>query len=284
MSGKPLSKQAKFKDALILKAPYSSNPGVNGWCELAMTTTKTERKFWSWIDEWGTEITAIFPIDMDLSEIVESLIHNESLMASVSPSEIEVSNDSPPLGELLRLIWGDSEDNKIVASLLSHLSVQTLVNLCATKNGLLDHELHELLLEIHCLMDDEGLDLVDLPYGIDLKKPTPKSIYDRFRKLLFLRTVDIAKDVENSKTDVSPFLDSIGLIVDKWCSGKPTKIKYPGGGYFDNPSIRAVRNFLLAYVSEHGYLPEGKHTVTHKAPFGSQSIFSFVVDFDALTK
>lgn len=283
MITKPLSEQSKFKSSLTLVSEYSSNPGVNGLAEIAVYQGKQKVAIWSWVDEWGSECIASFSPKTSVREMISSLMHNDLMTASVYASDVTIINDIPPLGELLRLIWGDDEDNKKVAELLLHLSEKTLNTLCSKKDGLLSKSLHQALLEVSDLIDESNVSAEDLPYEIDIATPTPAAISKRFKASIQEAENALTEKHTNVSKSLAPFADSIEMIVRQWSADKKPS-RMPGGAQIPNPTIGVLRTFLNEYALSHDTLPVGIHTVSGitRVMSSSGSKVEFVVDFDKL--
>lgn len=285
MITKPLSAQTKFKSSLTLVSEYSSNPGVNGLAEIAIYRGKQKTVVWSWNDEWGSECIASFSPKATVHEIVSSLLNNELMTSSVYPNDVGILNDTPPLGELLRLIWCEDEDNKKVAALLLHFSESTLVALCAKKGGLINEQLHEALLRIDAALDESSIEVDDLPFELEIAKPTPAAISKKLKA-----TIQKAESVlENQRATVTkslaPYANAIEAIVQQWGSDKHP-VRIPGGGLIPHPTIPVLRAFLNDYALSHDSLPVGTHTVKGitKVINSSGTKVEFVVDFDSFKK
>lgn len=283
MSTKPLSAQNKFKTSLTLVSEYSSNPSVNGLAEIAVHQGKQKIGIWSWIDEWGAECIASFSSKISMREMVSSLLKNDLMTASVYASDVTIINDAPPLGELLRLIWGDDEDNKKVAELLLHLSESTLKTLCSKKDGLLNQQLHQALLEIIALLDESTVGADDLAYEMNVATPTPAAICKKFKASIQEAEDALTEKQTNSSKSLAPFADSIEIIIQQWSADKKPS-RMPGGAQMPNPTIGVLRTFLNEYAQSHGALPTGTHTVIGitRVMRSSGSKIEFIVDFDKL--
>lgn len=285
MSTKPLSAQTKFKSSITLVSEYSSNPGVNGFAEIAIYRGKQKTAVWSWVDEWGSECIASFSPKTTVHEIVSSLLNNELMTASVYPNDVGILNDAPPLGELLRLIWCEDEDNKKVAALLLHFSESTLAALCAKKGGLLNEQLHEALLEIDAALDESSIEVDDLPFELEIANPTPAAISKKLKASI--QEAESALENQNAAVtkSLAPYANAIEAIVQQWGADKQP-VRLPGGGQMPNPTVGVLRAFLSDYALSHDSLPVGTHTVKGitRVMNSSGTKIEFVVDFDKLKK
>lgn len=285
MAAKRLSERSRFKDALILSSDYFANPGVNGKVELGVLLLKSGIKVWAWTEEYA-ELILEFPAKTPWRQIVEHALNNELFMSAVFLDDIQILNDLPPFGRMLGFAITESDEDKACARLLLCLSDDDLLKLETFDGGLYNQDLLSFLTGLSLKIDEEGIDIVDIP-ALKLK---PNFNYEDLKSAFELAIgyahkaqEEIQKKIELKEAETAiklkPFEKQITLFVDAW-KAKHSISRYQGSSRTCYMGLVRAVEYLRGYILNNNKLPNGMHKIpAGKDCFGSTGD-EFKLNFD----
>jgi hypothetical protein len=286
LSAKRLSERSRFKDALILRSDYFANPGVNGEVQLGVLSLKSVIQVWAWAEEYA-ELISEFPAKTPWREIVEHALNNETFMSAVYLNDIQILNDLPPFGRMLGFAITENDEDKACARLLLCLSDDDLLKLETFDGGLYNQDLLSFLTGLSVKLDDEGIDIEDIP----TIKLNPNFNYDDLESAFELAIKSVLKaqkkfekqlelKVAETAVKLKPFDYKIKLFVDNW-TAKHSMSRYPGSSATCYMRLGRSMEYLRNYILTNNRLPNGKHTIpAGQDCFGSKGT-EFELDFDS---
>jgi hypothetical protein len=278
-----ISQKKRFGAALVVTAPYMSNPGINGSAELAIRNTSRNLQIWSWDDQNPAECVEKLPAWATWRDALRVIAHNEMLNAPIVFSEVTWRGSPIYQCQLFAAAWIDSYDLNSAALLLSKFDDSTLENL--SKHW--PNHLYAAV-EVANLLRDEEVEESDIPDDIHLDQTEITSMTAALQAEIG-RLVDerSAENLEFEELErvraaaLEPFKDAIDRMVTRWIKDHP----YIRGGGMSVPPVglRYLKKHIEAFVIDHHRLPRGIRQVRGGGPDGlGRMCGGFSVDFDAL--
>lgn len=277
-----LSERTDFKDALILAADYMSNPAMNGECELGVRWLDSGVEVWEWVDELGAEVVTTFPKESTTREIIGPLLNDDRYPAAVSLHGISMIGDRPPLGQLLSLLWADSEFHKKAIGLLLRLGDDDLVGLSMCDgDGLLNADLLQALQTVSEFLYENDVELDGLPDQIHLAELSPRGLTAAFTQAGVKVQQDADEALAEKQRALAPFQAEIRSICGAWESRVQQQRQASNQKYPPATSGRLTR-FLEEAVLRTKAMPTGVHVVPGGRGWMGRSEPAITVDIDEL--
>lgn len=283
---KKLSEKKQFSNSLILNWEYSSNPFMNGETELAVLFLKSKIQIWSWTEDYSESI-AEFPIKASWRDIVDYALNDETFVSSVSLGHIEFLNDIPPFGQMLGFAVTESDEDKSCARLLLKLSDDDLLRLEKCTGSLYDDSLLSFLTNLLVKLDDEGIDIDDIPTPMLKKNFNYEDLESAFQLSIesaIKAQEDIQKQIELEKAETAiklkPFDSQITLFVNSW-KAKHTMSRYPGTSSTCYMRLGRAMAYITNHIVQNNEFPSGKHLIpAGQDCFGTKGP-EYELDFEA---
>lgn len=266
----------------MLSSFFSSAPGVSGHCELAIRKTRTKTELWIWNDECGPEQACDLPETATWRDVVESMVGNEQVSATIDPESVEILPSGDLIGQIYALAWSADEEDQRAALLLARLDDQSLEDLAQSYGSLLSARLRSVLETVSQKfydLDVEPGDLESIALTGTKANDVRKAFYSAARRLIKHQN---ALEKANTKK-LLPFEGPISDLLARWAATRPPGSRYPGSSYIVPPAgYVLLTRYLRTYVLEHGALPTGVHQIPGGVDGVRGVIPSMLVDFDHL--
>lgn len=283
MTAQPLSKRAKFHNAIVLSAEWSNMAGI-GECELAVVLGPRSAQLWHWIDEYGSAERMQVGRLSSWRDAVDALASSEEGSACIVPDKVRVAGTPRYIGQIVAMAWCDSEDDKQAARILCRFPDASLSALDAKRNGIFDAKLQQALANVLARLDEAGFELDDMPDRLEMSQATPAALDAAINRILgeHRRLEERAEREQQRREDLlRPWRLRLDDIEQRWRMRSPPR-RYPGGGSLPPVGLRQLIDFAEKHVLEHGALPTGVHTISgHPNPMAGV-VAALTVNFDEL--
>lgn len=279
---KRLSTVAAFRNSLVLRAKYDSNPCMSGECEIGVKFLKTKVGVWEWNDEWGAEEVLSLPFNSTWHDVVRVAAAHDEVVASVHLDDITIFQDQPPFGQMLALAWAEDGEHKQAVALLLHLCDATLIQLSKHGTGLRSTEVLGMLNVVNRALEDLGVEADELAHDLQPQGYDVTSV----KAFLLAHGIAVAQSEAERQAHIDavlePFLSAMEAIEIEWAKDKP-RSRYPGSGSMIPPfGLVRLHRYLREYVLAHVSLPSGVHTIPPGLDTFNRVGAALSINFDAL--
>jgi hypothetical protein len=220
--------------------------------------------------------------------LVQALVGDEQLSATINPSNVEIFRDRPPLGSLLAMAWASEFDTQPHALLLSGLPWEFLQSMHKAGLKIGGQKVRSLLEELYEKIQEREVEIEDL---LPIEEPASislPSIRAAFRKSIAsaLRRrhadeIEASKKRRDLERRLAPYKDQIQTIYDNYSKIRAPR-RYPGGGRLPPDGLRQLKRYLTDFVSANGCMPSGVHTIPAGQDIFDLTSNAFDLDFDAM--